>query len=155
MHFNIMKIELRNNQDFFAGLLFTVIGLLAVVLSQNYPFGSALRMGPGYFPTVLGGIMTAFGLYILVRGLIKGGKIEGEWAIRPLILAVLGIVAFGFLMERLGMVPALLAMFFISAFGGPEFKFKEVLILFVVMTFAACGVFIYGLGLPYRLFWWS
>ena len=58
MHFNIMKIELRNNQDFFAGLLFTVIGLLAVVLSQNYPFGSVLRMGLGYFPTVLGGIMT-------------------------------------------------------------------------------------------------
>ena len=58
MHFNIMKIELRNNQDFFAGLLFIVVGVLAMVIAQNYPFGSALRMGPGYFPTVLGGIMT-------------------------------------------------------------------------------------------------
>ncbi len=150
-----MKIELRNNKDFFAGLLFIVIGVLAMVIARNYPFGSTMRMGPGYFPTVLGGIMTAFGLYVLVRGLIKGEKIEGVWGIRPLILTVLGVVAFGFIMDRLGMVLALVAMFFISAFGGHEFKFKEVLILAVVMTAAAWGIFIYGLGLPYRLFWWS
>lgn len=150
-----MKIELRNNKDFFAGLLFIVIGVLAMVIARNYPFGSTMRMGPGYFPVVLGGIMTAFGLYVLVRGLIKGEKIEGVWGIRPLILIVLGVLAFGFIMERLGMVLALVAMFFISALGGPEFKFKEVLILAVVMTVAAWGIFIYGLGLHYRLFWWS
>ena len=150
-----MKIELRNNKDFFAGLLFIVIGLLAMVMAQKFPMGTSLRMGPGYFPTVLSGIMLAFGLYIMARGLIKGEKIEGAWGIRPLVLVTLGLVAFGFIMERLGMVLALFALFFISALGGHEFKFKEVLILAVVMTAAAWGIFIYGLGLPYRLFWWS
>lgn len=150
-----MKIDLRNNQDFFAGLLFTVIGLLAIFLARDYPFGSAMRMGPGYFPIVLGGIMAALGLYVLLRGLIKGTKIEGGWAIKPLVLIVLGVVAFGFIMERLGMVPALITMFFISTLGGHEFKFKEVLILSVAMTVLAWGIFIYGLGLNFRLFWWS
>ena len=150
-----MKIELRNNKDFFAGLLFMFIGLGALFIAQNnYSMGTSLRMGPGYFPTVLGGILAAFGLYVMVRGLIKGEKVEGVWGIRPLILVTLGIVAFGFIMERLGMVPALFAMFFISAFGGYEFKFKEVLILAVVMTFSCWLIFIYGLGLPYRLFFW-
>ena len=150
-----MKIELRNNKDFFAGLLFIVIGLLAMVMAQKFPMGTSLRMGPGYFPTVLSGIMMAFGLYVMVRGLITSEKIEGAWGIRPLVLVTLGLVAFGFIMERLGMVLALFALFFISALGGHEFKFKEVLILAVVMTAAAWGIFIYGLGLPYRLFWWS
>ena len=150
-----MKIELRNNKDFFAGLLFIVIGLLAMVMAQKFPMGTSLRMGPGYFPTVLSGIMMAFGLYVMVRGLITSDKIEGAWGIRPLVLVTLGLVAFGFIMERLGMVLALFALFFISALGGHEFKFKEVLILAVVMTAAAWGIFIYGLGLPYRLFWWS
>lgn len=150
-----MKIELRNNKDFFAGLLFIVIGLVAMVMAQKFPMGTSLRMGPGYFPTVLSGIMIAFGLYVMARGLIKGEKIEGVWGIRPLVLVTLGLVVFGFIMERLGMVLALFALFFISALGGHEFKFKEVLILASVMTAAAWGIFIYGLGLPYRLFWWS
>ncbi len=150
-----MNIDLRSNKDFFAGLLFIAIGVFAMVVAQNFPMGSAVRMGPGYFPRVLSGIMIAFGLYVMVRGLIKGEKIEGAWGIRPLVLVTLGLVAFGFIMERLGMVPALFALFFISALGGHEFKFKEVLILASVMTVAAWGIFIYGLGLPYRLFWWS
>lgn len=150
-----MNIDLRSNKDFFAGLLFIAIGVFAMVMAQNFPMGSAVRMGPGYFPRVLSGIMIAFGLYVMVRGLIKGEKIEGAWGIRPLVLVTLGLVAFGFIMERLGMVPALFALFFISALGGHEFKFKEVLILASVMTVAAWGIFIYGLGLPYRLFWWS
>jgi len=150
-----VNIDLRSNKDFFAGLLFIAIGVFAMVVAQNFPMGSAVRMGPGYFPRVLSGIMIAFGLYVMVRGLIKGEKIEGAWGIRPLVLVTLGLVAFGFIMERLGMVPALFALFFISALGGHEFKFKEVLILASVMTVAAWGIFIYGLGLPYRLFWWS
>lgn len=152
-----MKTPLRNNQDFLAGLLFSGFGLAAVGIAQkHYPVGTSLSMGPGYFPTALGGLLTAFGLYIMVRGLIAGEKIAGVWGLRPLALVSLGIVAFGFLMDRLGLVPALVALFFISALGGHEFKAKEVALLTVVMTVACWGIFIYGLGLPYRLFtWWN
>jgi uncharacterized membrane protein YidH (DUF202 family) len=148
-----MKVELRNNKDFFAGLMFVIVGMVAVVIAlKNYSMGTSLNMGPGYFPTLMGGILTAFGLYVMARGLIKGEKVAGVWGIRPLILLSLGIVAFGFLIDHLGMVPALVVLFFISALGGREFKLKEVLILTVVMTVASWAIFIYGLGLPYRMF---
>jgi hypothetical protein len=148
-----MKTELRSNQDFLAGLMFSGFGLVAVGIAQkHYPVGTSLSMGPGYFPMGLGGILTAFGLYIMVRGLIKGEKVEGVWGIRPLALITLGIVAFGFVIDRLGLVLALFALFFLSALGGHEFKFKEVLVLAVVMTVASWGIFIYGLGLQFRLF---
>ncbi len=150
-----MKVEMRNNQDFFAGLLFIVIGLMAVVISQkSYPMGTSRDMGPGYFPTLLGGVMTVLGLWIMVRGLIKGVKIEGVWGIRPVVLLTLAIIVFGFIMDRFGLVPALLALFFIGALAGHEFKFKEVLTLAILMTVVSWAVFVYALGLSFRLFFW-
>jgi Tripartite tricarboxylate transporter TctB family. len=151
-----MKIDLRNNKDFFAGLLFLVVGLTAVTVAlRNYPLGTSLNMGPGYFPVLMGSILAAFGLFIMVRGLIKGEKIAGVWGIRPLILLNLGVVTFGFIIDRFGMIPALVALFFISALGGKEFKFKEVLILTLLMSAASWAIFIYGLNVPLRLFIWE
>lgn len=147
-----MKFDLRNNKDFLAGLLFIVIGGFAVVIARDYPMGSAVRMGPGYFPTVLGGLLCLFGVYVLVRGLRSSEKFKGEWGWKPLALIALSIVLFGFLMDRLGIVPALVAMFFASTLAGREFRFKEVLLLTAVMGAFAVGVFIFGLKLPYPLF---
>ena len=147
-----MKFDLRNNKDFLAGLLFIAIGALAVVIALDYRMGSAMRMGPGYFPTVLGCILFLFGVYVMVRGILSGAKVKGEWGWKPLALITLAIVLFGFLMDRVGMIPALAAMFFVSALAGREFRFKEVLLLTVVMSCFAVGIFVYGLKLPYQLF---
>jgi hypothetical protein len=152
----VMKVELRNNKDFFSGLLFAAVGLITVIVAlRDYPLGTSLNMGPGYFPTLMGGILTIFGLFIMVRGLIRGEKIVGVWGIRPFILLNLGIVAFGFLIDRFGMVPSLVVLFLISALGGKDFRLKEVSILAVVMIVASWAIFIYGLGLPLRLFVWG
>ncbi len=151
-----MKFQLRNNKDFFAGLLFMFIGLGALLIAQkNYPIGTTRSMGPGYFPIALSIIMVTFGIIVIIRGLIKNDQIVGGWGIRPLALVTLGIIIFGFLIERLGMAPSLLAMFFISALGGREFNFKEVLILSIVMIFAAWLIFIFGMGVQLTLFSWS
>ena len=147
-----MKFDLHDNKDFLAGLLFILIGALAVVFARDYPMGSAMRMGPGYFPTILGGILFLFGVYVMVRGIRSGAKVKGEWGWKPLALITLSIVLFGFLMDRLGMIPALAVMFFVSALAGREFRFKEVLILTVLMSAFAVGVFVYGLKLPFQLF---
>ena len=132
-----MKLDLRSNKDFLAGLLFILIGALAVVFARGYPMGSAMRMGPGYFPTILGGILFLLGIYVMIRGIRSGTKVTGEWGWKPLALITLSIVLFGFLIDRLGMIPALAAMFFAAALGGPEFRFKEVLLLTVVHVFYA------------------
>jgi hypothetical protein len=149
-----MNFDLRNNRDLLAGLLFILIGVLAVVIARDYPMGVAARMGPGYFPTVLGAILSLFGVYILVRGIRAGEQVKGQWAWKPLALIALSIVLFGFLMDRFGIVPALVAVFFVSAFAGHEFRFKETLLLTLVMGAFAVGVFFYGLKLPYPLFGW-
>jgi hypothetical protein len=146
-----VKPELWNNRDFLAGLLFIVLGGLAVALARDYPIGSTMRMGPGYFPTVLGGILLLFGVYVLLRGVRFGERVKGEWGYRPLALIALSIVLFGFLLDRVGMVPAIVATLFVAAAAGREFRLKEVLLLAVVMTAFSVAVFSYGLKLPYPL----
>ncbi len=149
-----MKLDLRNNKDFLAGLLLIGFGGIGFYMALDYPLGSALRMGPGYFPRVLAGILIAFGVYVMLRGILAGEKVKGVWGWKPLAFLTVSLVLFGWLMERVGLIPALVVLFFASALGGHEFKIKEVVILTVVMSAFAYGVFIYGLGLPYRLFWW-
>ena len=146
-----MKPELRHNRDFLAGLLFLAIGAAAVVAARDYPMGTAMRMGSGYFPTVLGAILGLFGIYLIVRGIASGARVEGPWGWRPLAMVVLSMVLFAFLMSRAGLVPALVAMFLVCAAAGREFRLKEVLLLTVVMSAVAIGVFVYGLRLPFQL----
>jgi len=146
-----MKVEFRRNQDFWAGLMFFVIGAAAVFIARDYPFGRLLRMGSGFFPTLLGGILILFGLYIMVKGLRRNEMIQGNWSIRALILLPLVTVLFGVLMDRAGFIPALAVLAFGSAAASHEFKWGEVLLLTAFMTLLSVGVFILGLGLPYPL----
>ena len=148
-----MKVDLRNNKDFLAGLLLLAVGAGGFYMALDYPFGSALRMGPGYFPRVLAGILMAFGVFILVRSLLAVEKVKGRWGWKPLAFITVSLVAFGWTMGKLGFIPALLVMFIVSALGGHEFRWKEVAILTVVMSAFAVGVFVYALGLPYPLWW--
>jgi hypothetical protein len=142
-----VKLELRNNKDFWAGLVLAGTGAAAMFIAGHYPFGTILRMGPGYFPRVLGGILVLFGLYVIARGLSINEKIQGNWSIRSLIVLPLSMVLFGFLMNFLGFIPALVVLVFGSAAAGREFKFIEVLLL----TPLSVALFIWGLGLPYPL----
>jgi putative tricarboxylic transport membrane protein len=144
--------ELMNNKRFLSGLMFLGIGGVAIFMAQDYPMGSALRMGPGYFPIVLGGLMGLFGIYEMILGAMKSDPVKGNWSLRALVILPLAAVVFGIMMEKLGFVPALIALIFVSAAASKEFKFLEVLISAVIITIASVGVFIYGLGLPYPLF---
>ena len=146
-----MKADLSTNKDFLAGLLMMVVSCAAFYMALDYPFGSTLRMGPGYFPRVLAGILFSFGLYVMLRGLRTQERIAGVWGWRALAYMVAALAVFGFAMEHLGFIPALILLFVISAYGGNEFKLKEVVILTAFMTAFAWGVFIWGLELPYEL----
>jgi uncharacterized membrane protein len=125
-------------------------------MALDYPFGSALRMGPGYFPTVLSVIMFLSGVYFMVKGIRGYERVEGSWSIRALCVLPLAMAVFGILMEEAGFIPACLALVAVSAGAGREFKWVEVLLLALGLTVVCAAGFIYGLGLPYPLikgFW--
>lgn len=147
-----MKVELRENRDFLSGLMFMIIGLGAIFIARDYPVGSALRMGPGYFPVALGGILFLMGLYVMVQGLIRKERVKGNWSLRALVVLPAAVIVFGLMVERAGFVPALIVLTIISAAAGREFKLREVLMLAILLTVCSVGLFIYGLGMPYPLF---
>jgi uncharacterized membrane protein len=146
-----MKLDFYKKKDFCAGMMFLGIGAGAMIVSRSYPFGTTLRMGPGYFPTLLGAILVLFGIYVMVRGLRSDEKLQGNWSVRALIVLPLSMVLFGLLMELAGFIPALIALIFVSVASGREFKFMEVLLLTVFLGVLSVGMFIWGLGLPYPL----
>jgi hypothetical protein len=147
-----MQIEIRSNRDFWAGVMLIVTGATSVIVARDYAFGTSVRMGPGYFPSVLGGLLVLFGLYLVASGLRSNEKIEGGWSPRALVVLPLSLVMFGLLMEYAGFVPALMVLIVGSAAAGSEFRLIEALLLAVGLTVFAVGLFIYGLGLPYPLF---
>src|SRR3989339_111853 len=144
-------LDLRKNKNFWAGMMMIAIGVGAMFISRNYQFGSALRMGPGFFPTILSGILIVFGVCITAVGLRSGEKIQGNVSLRALLLLPLSLVLFGILQELAGFIPAPTALIFVSAAAGKEFKWGEVLSLTVLLTLASTALFIWGLGLPYPL----
>jgi hypothetical protein len=147
-----MKTPLQHNRDFLAGMLFLLIGGIGFYVALSYPFGSLQKMGPGYFPRVLSLILAGFGLVTLVRGLRSGERVQGTWGWFPLLMLTVALASFGFLMEHVGMIPALVVMFFTAAYAGKEARFVEVLTLTAIMCLAATAIFVWGLKLPYPLF---
>ena len=141
-------------KDFLAGLVFLAFGWAATQGAREFEIGTLMRMGPGWFPSALGVVLALFGVFLMARGIGWPEKSPApvEWGWRAPLCIVGSMVAFGFLLPRFGLVPALFAMFFICAFGGREFRWREVLILVVVMAALAVGLFTKGLGLPFKVF---
>jgi hypothetical protein len=146
-----MKLDLRNNKRFLSGLMFIGIGAVALYIARDYPMGSALRMGPGYFPNVLSGVLILFGIGMLTQGILTPQRVEGSWSLRALCILPLSTVVFGVLMEHAGFLPALIILIPMAAYAGTSFRLREVLMLAGGLTAASWALFIWGLGLPYPL----
>jgi hypothetical protein len=139
---------IRINQDFVSGLMFAGWGIAGLWIGRDYPIGSALRMGPGYVPRLLCWALIALGAIIAIKGaMVVGEKIE-RWHWRPLIVVSIAVPAFAFLLEPGGLLAATLAIVVIGAFGGPEFRLVESLVLAAGLAVGAIVIFVYGLKLP-------
>ena len=141
------------NKDFLAGLVFLAFGIAAMVIAdRDFPMGTLARMGPGNFPAALGVVLALFGVFLAARGL-GWSKAEApvHWDLRPVGCIVGAMVAFGFVLPRFGLIAALVAMFLIAAFAGRDLRWREVVVLTVVMTALAVGVFVVLLKLPFQL----
>lgn len=145
-------MKIKSPKDFWAGLMFIGVGAFFTVWAfTHYQMGTAVRMGPAYFPVLLGGLLAFLGALVLFEAFALEGPNVPRFSFRPLILISVACVAYGYLMKPLGLVGATAALVFISAYGGHEFKWKEVLILFVVLIVFSWAVFVKGLTLPFPM----
>jgi len=196
-------MQIKSPKDFWAGLMFIGFGVFTVAWSlAHYQMGTAVRMGPGYFPVMLGGLLAVLGAAVFAEslltrpsaestplqlpfnivdlvifvavfavcvwlahvagvasdyGMLAGAAIVSVLATlyrpdaRALVLLSAACVAYGYLMKPLGLVASTIALVFISAYGGHEFKWKEVTILTVVLLVMSVVVFVKGLTLPFPI----
>jgi hypothetical protein len=147
-----MAVKLKAPKDFWAGLMFIGTGVFFLVWAMtHYQMGTAVRMGPAYFPVMLGGLLAFLGLLVLLEGFAMEGPKVPAFALRPLILISFACVVYGYVMKPLGLVAATALLVFISAYGGHEFKWKEVTILSAILILFSVLVFVKGLTLPFPI----
>jgi len=147
-------IKVKSPRDFGAGLLFIIIGLGGFWFGRNLNIGVASRMGPGYFPMMLSGLIAAIGLLTIAKSFTLEGPELEKPQLRPLFFIVLSMLAFGYLIERIGLALSVAVMIIIAAFARrAKFNIKETLALGLGMGIFAVFVFIYGLGQSLPAWW--
>jgi hypothetical protein len=145
-------MRIRNPTDFVTGLLFGGFGVfMSLYAATHYNIGTAVRMGPGYFPLWVGGLVALLGAVVLIRSLRFEGPRLPKMHWRPLLLILAGSIAFGYLLKPLGLVLATAVLVVVSALGGHEFRWREALLLAAVLAVFSIAVFVYALGLPFPL----
>ena len=137
----------RSPKDFVAGLMFAGIGVAAIVIASNYTLGTAARMGPGYFPRILGILMIVLGAIIALRSLRVAGPPLPGWKWRPVLVILGSVIVFGLVVNWLGLVFSTMLLIVLSSAASTEFRPKEAVISGVLLAALAVGVFIIGLKL--------
>jgi hypothetical protein len=144
-------VSIRAPKDFWAGVMFIAFAAVALYVSRNYSLGTAVRMGPGYFPILLGGVLALVGAILVVRSLVITGDPIGHVQVLPLVVVAVAVVLFGVLLPRLGLAVTLPLVIVVSALASVQSRRWEVLVLALVLTVFSALVFVYGLRLPIPL----
>lgn len=144
-----MKLQ-DARKDLLAGVVFAGFGLAFAITSTTYDIGTPLRMGPGFFPLVLGGILVALGVVIAVKGFVAGeGGAIGSVPWRALVLLNGAVVFFGFTVRDLGLIPALFVSVLLAAFAGRGVRVIPAVVIAGSLT--ALSVLIFVVALQLRL----
>ena len=138
---------IRHPKDFYSGLIFIAFGVAAIVIGSNYALGTAARMGPGYFPRILGIMLIVLGAALSLRALrIKGSPVPRfHW--RPTLIVLGSVILFGYIVNYAGLVLSTIILIVLSSAASPEFRFKEAVISGVLLSALVVGVFVIGLKL--------
>ena len=151
---------IKSQKDFFSGLMFTVVGASFAYGATSYSIGSGGRMGPGYFPLLLGIILAILGAAVMFKALVvetpAGDKI-GKWAWKPLVFIIAANLLFGILLGGLpsmglppmGLIAAIFGITIVASLAGDDFRLKEVLVLSVVLSIGCYLAFVLLLKLQF------
>jgi hypothetical protein len=145
--------RIRSPQDIGAAVVFMAIGLAGVHFGGDLSFGTAASMGPGYFPIVLSWIVFGIGAVVGFKGLtIQGPAIE-PIRLRPIIVIVSAILAFGYLIERAGLAITAAVLTVLAGFARSDVRPGETLLLAAALALFCVGLFVYGLSQPFPAWW--
>ena len=138
---------IRHPKDFYSGILFIATGVGAIVIGSNYTLGTAARMGPGYFPRILGIMLITLGAVLALRALrLQGDPIPAfKW--RPTLIVLGSVVVFGLVVQQLGLMISTVGLIVGSSAASHEFRWKEALASGIFFALLAIGVFVLGLKL--------
>lgn len=146
---------IRHPKDFFAGVIFIAFGIAAIVIGSNYALGTAARMGPGYFPRILGILLILLGGALALRALRLQGSPIPAWKWRPTLIVLGSVVLFGMIVTRVGLVLSTIALIVVASAASHEFRPKEASISAILLAALAVGVFVIGLKLQLPIWPWS
>ncbi len=153
-------MRIKSEKDFFSGLMFLLVGIAFAWGSSSYSIGTGARMGPGYFPMVLGVLLAVLGLIVTITALnveTPDGDPVGSIAWKPLIFIIAGTLVFGASIGGLpsiglppmGLIFGIFALTFVASNASDEFNFKEVLILAIILSLFSYAAFIMLLKLQF------
>ena len=153
-------MKIKSQKDFFAGLMYLVVGAAFAIGATNYSVGTGARMGPGYFPLILGIILALIGLFISFKATISGpkdGDPIGKWAWKQIFFILAANFAFGILLvgvpglgiPSFGLIIAIIGLVLIASVAGYTYNIKEVLILAVILAAGSYAVFVWALNLQF------
>ncbi|MBT9493587.1 MAG: tripartite tricarboxylate transporter TctB family protein [Paucibacter sp.] len=143
---------IKHPKDFWTGVIFLVFGLSAVFIGRDYAMGTAAKMGPAYFPTILGALLALIGGIAVLRSFKRKGEAIEKFYLKELFIVLAAVVLFGVLMRGAGLGPAAVVLIMLSAYASPKFKWHEALLLALGMAGFAVLVFVKLLGLPLQVF---
>jgi hypothetical protein len=141
-------MRIKSGQDVLTGLLFVVVGAGALWIGADYPMGTAQRPGTGVLPYILSWCLIGTGVLLWLKAVIVEGPALTGWAWRPIIMITLATVAFALLIDRAGLVVAMVVSMTLAALGTPETRWREYALFAVIMIVIAIAMFIKGLGMP-------
>jgi hypothetical protein len=145
--------RVRSPQDLGAGVVFVLIGVAGLVFGRDLATGSAARMGPGYFPMLLSGLIIAIGLVLAVRSLATDGPAIPAIHLRPLLAILAAILAFGLLIDRIGLALTAAVLTVMAAYARRDVNPGETLLLAAGLALFTVGVFVYALTQPLPAWW--
>ncbi len=153
---------IKSEKDFYSGLMFAIVGLAFAIGATNYNIGTGARMGPGYFPLLLGVLLTILGCVVMFQGVVSksetGDKL-GKVAWKPLSFIIGANVIFGILLGGLpgiglpsmGLIAAIYGLTIVASLAGEVFKIKEVLVVATVLAIISYGAFVKLLNLQFQV----
>jgi hypothetical protein len=153
-------VRIKSQKDFFAGLMFLALGVAFAWGATNYTIGEGARMGPGYFPLVLGILLSVIGIFIVFEAMVvetEDGEKVGKFAWKPLFFIIGSNIVFGICIggipkigiPAMGLIVGIYALTFIASMAGEEHKNKEVIFLATFLAILSYLAFIVLLKLQF------